>query len=73
MGVCAPNLGNFDPRAQARIVDVCLDRSEGGARVELCLIEVMKLFTSVTSGVGGTVQKILAEDFQLVESHGRRS
>ena len=37
------------------------------AETELCLIEVMKLFTSVPSGVRGTVKQILAEDSQLVE------
>lgn len=40
---------------------------------ELCLIEVMKLFTSVTSGVAGTVQKILAEDFSSSSSINRCS
>jgi acetyl-CoA carboxylase biotin carboxyl carrier protein len=36
---------------------------------ELCLVEVMKLFTSVTGGVSGTVCAILAKDGQMVEAN----
>jgi acetyl-CoA carboxylase biotin carboxyl carrier protein len=34
---------------------------------EMCLIEVMKLFTSVRAGVAGTVREVCVEDTQLVE------
>ena len=37
------------------------------ADTELCLIEVMKLFTNVLAGVAGTVRQILVEDTELVE------
>ena len=37
------------------------------ADTEVCLIEVMKLFTSVPAGVAGTVRKVLVEDAELVE------
>ena len=44
---------------------------EAGAAVtadsELCLIEVMKLFTTLRSGAGGTVREIYASDGDLVE------
>lgn len=37
---------------------------------DLCILEVMKLFTSVQAGVTGTVREILTEDGSLVE-HGQ--
>jgi acetyl-CoA carboxylase biotin carboxyl carrier protein len=63
----APNLGTFyrspKPGAQPYV--------EIGQKVtadtEICLIEVMKLFTPVRAGIAGTVRKVLAEDAQLVE------
>jgi acetyl-CoA carboxylase biotin carboxyl carrier protein len=70
VAVSAPNLGSFyrapKPGA-ARFTEV-------GARVaagdDLCLIEVMKLFTSVKSPCAGVVTAILASDGDLVE-HGQ--
>ncbi len=67
MAVAAPSLGSFyrapKPGA-APFTDV-------GARVavgdDLCLIEVMKLFTSVKSPCTGVVTAILASDGDLVE------
>jgi acetyl-CoA carboxylase biotin carboxyl carrier protein len=35
---------------------------------ELCLVEVMKLFTAVRSPIAGTVHAILAKDGQMVEA-----
>ena len=47
---------------------------EVGAKVApddtVCLVEVMKLFNSITAGVSGTVVKILAENAAMVE-HGQ--
>ena len=65
--VRAPNLGTFyrAPKPGAPPYVSLGQRVE--AETELCLIEVMKLFTSVPSGVRGTVNQILAEDSQLVE------
>lgn len=44
---------------------------EIGARVEagdpLCLIEVMKLYTTIEAPVSGTIKQIAVEDEQLVE------
>ena len=34
---------------------------------EVCLIEVMKLFTTVRAGVAGTVREVCVEDAQMVE------
>lgn len=63
----APNLGTFyrapKPGA-ANYVEV-------GAKVkvgdELCLIEVMKLFTSLTASEAGTIHAVLVEDGAMVE------
>ena len=65
--VRAPSLGSFyrAPKPGApSFADI-------GARVtpdtELCLIEVMKLFTTMRSGVGGIVREVYAKDGELVE------
>jgi acetyl-CoA carboxylase biotin carboxyl carrier protein len=42
------------------------ERVEKGA--ELCLIEVMKLFTTVRSEVTGTIEAVLVEDSAMVEA-----
>lgn len=34
----------------------------------VCILEVMKCFRSVSAGVSGTVEKILAENSQMVEN-----
>lgn len=65
--VTAPNLGTFyrspKPGSPAFV--------ELGQSVqidtEICLIEVMKLFTSVKAGVAGTIRRIDATDAELVE------
>jgi acetyl-CoA carboxylase biotin carboxyl carrier protein len=43
--------------------------SEVTADTELCLVEVMKLFTAVRSPVAGRVHAILATDGQMVEAN----
>ena len=65
--VRAPNLGTFyrAPKPGAPPYVALGQRVE--PETELCLIEVMKLFTAVTSGARGIVKQILAEDSQLVE------
>ena len=46
-----------------------MSRSASASRptTEVCLIEVMKLFTSVFAGVSGVVRQVLVEDAELVE------
>ena len=64
--VVAPNLGTFyrSPKPGAPpFVEVGSKVSVG---TEVCLIEVMKLFTSVTAGTSGTIVRICAEDSELV-------
>ena len=65
--VVAPNLGTFyrSPKpGAAPFVEI-------GQRVtpqtEICLLEVMKLFTSVKAGIAGVIRGIAASDAELVE------
>lgn len=37
------------------------------ADTEVCIVEVMKLFTTVRAGVAGTVREVLVKDSELVE------
>ena len=66
--VTAPNLGIFyrapKPGA-APYVEVGATIAEGD---ELCLIEVMKLFTAVRAAKGGKVHSVIAEDGSMVEA-----
>lgn len=65
--VTAPNLGTFyrSPKPGAPpFVEV---GQEIAAGTELCLIEVMKLFTSVRSEVAGVVRHIAVADAELVD------
>ena len=66
--VRAPNLGTFyrAPKPGAEVYveagsTVCAD-------TEVCLIEVMKLFTAVPAGHTGQVYSILADDGAMVEA-----
>ncbi|WP_313804683.1 acetyl-CoA carboxylase biotin carboxyl carrier protein [Sphingobium sp.] len=65
--VVAPNLGTFyrSPKPGAPSFVEVGQRVE--ADTEVCLIEVMKLFTSVKAGIAGTVRHIAAADAALVE------
>jgi len=65
--VTAPNLGTFyrSPKPGApNFVEV---GQRVDPRTEICLIEVMKLFTSVQAGVAGTVRHIAVADAELVQ------
>src|SRR5271156_5182675 len=65
--VRAPNLGTFYRAPKPGAPPYVSVGQRVQPETELCLIEVMKLFTSVTSGVQGTVHDILVEDSELVE------
>lgn len=65
--VVAPNLGTFyrSPKpGSAPFVEV---GQEVSPQTEVCLIEVMKLFTTVNAGVSGIIRKVCADDSELVE------
>lgn len=64
--VRAPYMGTFY-RAPKPGAPVYVDLgSRVGADTEMCLVEVMKLFTAVRAGVAGHVHAILATDGQMV-------
>jgi acetyl-CoA carboxylase biotin carboxyl carrier protein len=65
--VRAPNLGTFR-RATNGAARPCVDVGESvKPDTDVCLIQVMKLFTSVPAGAQGVVRQICALDGELVE------
>lgn len=65
--VRAPNLGTFyrSPKpGAAPFVEV---GQSVEIETEVCIIEVMKLFTAVRAGARGTVRQILVNDAEMVE------
>ena len=67
LAVSAPNLGTFyrSPKpGEPPYVEV---GQRVGEESEVCLIEVMKLFTPVRAGTAGVVKEIRIEDGQMVE------
>ena len=67
VAVRAPNLGTFYSAPKPGAPAYVEIGSEVDADTEVCLIEVMKLFTPVKAGVKGTVREICASDAQMVE------
>jgi acetyl-CoA carboxylase biotin carboxyl carrier protein len=66
----SPMLGTFyraDAPGGAPFVDVGTRVDEGST---VCLIEVMKMMSSIPAGVAGTIVEVCAENAQLVE-HGQ--
>jgi acetyl-CoA carboxylase biotin carboxyl carrier protein len=64
--VTAPNLGTFYRSAKPGSPPFVELGQQVTAGTELCLLEVMKLFTSVNAGVSGTIVQICAADADLV-------
>jgi len=65
--VRAPNLGTFYRSPKPGAAPYVSVGETVNADTEVCLIEVMKLFTSVLAGTAGAVRKVLVEDAELVE------
>lgn len=63
----APNLGTFYRAPKPGAANYVEVGSKVQAGDELCLIEVMKLFTAVRAGTSGTVHAVLVEDGAMVE------
>ena len=57
--VRAPNLGTFYRAPKPGAAPYVAIGQKVEAETEVCLIEVMKLFTSVCAGVAGTVREVL--------------
>jgi len=67
LAVRAPNLGTFYRAPKPGAPPYVTIGETVAPETELCLIEVMKLFTSVPAGVAGVVREVLAADAELVE------
>lgn len=67
LAVKAPNLGTFYRAPKPGAAPYVEIGQPIAAETEVCLIEVMKLFTSVRAGVTGTVRQIAVQDGQMVE------
>ena len=65
--VRAPSLGTFYRSPKPGGPPYCEAGQTIVSQQELGLLEVMKLFTTVRSGVPGTVREILAKDGEMVE------
>lgn len=66
--VRAPYLGTFYRAPKPGEPSYVEVGSIVSAENELCLVEVMKLFTAVRAGIDGTIARILAADGQMVEA-----
>jgi len=66
--VCAPYLGTFYRAPKPGAPNYVEIGSEVEADTELCLVEVMKLFTAVRAGVAGAVVAVLANGGDLVQA-----
>ena len=64
--VCAPYLGTFYRSPKPGSPPYVEVGSDVSADSELCLVEVMKLFTAVRAGVAGKVVQVMASDGELV-------
>lgn len=63
----APNLGTFYRAPKPGAANYVEIGSKISAGDELCLIEVMKLFTALRAEVSGTIHSVLVEDGAMVE------
>jgi acetyl-CoA carboxylase biotin carboxyl carrier protein len=67
VAVSAPNLGTFYRAPKPGAPPYVEVGQRVGEETEVCLIEVMKLFTPVRAGVAGVVREICIDDGQMVE------
>jgi acetyl-CoA carboxylase biotin carboxyl carrier protein len=63
----APSLGTFYRSPKPGTLPFVEVGAKINADTEICLIEVMKLFTTVRAGVKGTVREVYPADSDLVE------
>lgn len=63
----APSLGSFYRAAKPGVAPFVDIGHQVTPDTELCLIEVMKLFTTLRAGVSGTVTQILVADGAMIE------
>lgn len=63
----APNLGTFYKAPKPGSDPYILAGQDVSTETEVCLIEVMKLFTPVRAGMSGVVREICVQDGEMVE------
>ncbi|MBA4355556.1 MAG: acetyl-CoA carboxylase, biotin carboxyl carrier protein [Novosphingobium sp.] len=66
--ISAPNLGTFYRAPKPGAAAYVEIGGTVGPDNEICLIEVMKLFTAVKAGKAGTIVAVLADDGAMVEA-----
>lgn len=67
VAIKAPNLGTFYRASAPDAAPYVTLGATVTPETELCLIEVMKLFTTVRAGLSGVVREIIAGDGDMVE------
>lgn len=67
IAVKAPNLGTFYRSPKPSAAPFVTIGQTVTADTEICLLEVMKLFTTVKAGVAGVVRKVCVTDSTMVE------
>ncbi len=67
VAVAAPNLGTFYRAPKPGAAPYVEPGQRVEADTEICLLEVMKLFTAVKAGVAGTVKQVCVADGEMVE------
>ena len=67
VAIRAPNLGTFYKAPKPGSPPYILAGQDVSTETEVCLIEVMKLFTPVRAGMAGVVREICVQDGEMVE------
>ena len=67
VAIKAANLGTFYRAPNPEAAPYVTVGASVMAETEICMIEVMKLFTTIRSGMSGTVREICVQDGQMVE------
>ena len=65
--ITAPNLGTFYRAPKPGVAPYVEIGQRISETTEVCLIEVMKLFTPVRAGISGRIAKACVEDGEMVE------
>ncbi len=67
LAIHAPNLGTFYRAPKPGTAPFVEVGQSVDVNTEVCIIEVMKLFTAVRAGVRGIVREVLVNDAEMVE------
>lgn len=67
VAITAPNLGTFYRAPKPGTAPYVEEGQAVDAETEVCLLEVMKLFTTVKAGTAGFVRRICVNDAEMVE------